>query len=149
MATQLTLDWRDSLNDSAVGKMYVKDAISAGERTALLLALQSASDISIKGTNKITKESYAGSVPASPRESGTLHADDKIHVQLIFRTANPAEFVRVSVYGPKEEVPVLNDNTIDPTDSYFDGIKAAVLACVVSNSGSAATELMSGKLIMG
>lgn len=149
MADLLSLDWRDSVNDSAVGKMYLVAAATDPAIEDLLDELQALSDISIKGTNKITKSTYANSVAASVRGAGHQFADDKVHLQLIYRTTNPAEFVRVSIYGPKESVPVGNDNKIDPTNAAFTDLTTQVIATVRSNSGATPTELMSGKLIFG
>jgi hypothetical protein len=146
---QLTLDWRDAAKDAAVGKFYVAQATTAGQIEDILDELQGLSQIKLVGTNRIVKTAFANSEGAVARDASAPYADDKVHAQIIYRTTNPAEFVRVSVYGPKADMAVMNDNKIDIDNVMFDALHALAALHIVSNSGSAVTVPMSGKLIFG
>lgn len=142
----LAITWRDLSNDPALGKAYLVDAAPDADIEDLLDELQALSDLSIKSTNKITLTAYANSVPAAAKIPAN-HADDKMRVQLVYRTDNPAEFVRVNVYGPKMTLPIGNDKIVDVTDSIFDGLHTQVIKTLRSNSGAVPTECASGKFL--
>jgi len=148
MADILAISWRDSVNDPALGKGYLKAGASAAEIEDLLDELQALSDISIKSTNQISLTAYANSVAAEAKGAGHEYADDKARVQLVYRTTNPAEFVRVNIYGPKTSLPIGNDNIVDVNNAAFNDLHAQVLATLRSNSGATPTECASGKLIL-
>lgn len=146
MTTQLTVQWRDAETPigHATGKMFVADAGTTQQITNLLTDLQALSDCSIVSYNKLVKTAFSGS-PAHARDATHPYADVANKIDIVYNTANPAEFVRMSLFGPKTSIQVGSKNNVDPNQAALTQLNTDAAALLVSNSASAVTTARSAK----